>query len=316
MNHNKTINSITKAVKSPLYRAFHRFLFVFVLSFIACNNNPMKKLDIEGHRGCRGLMPENTIPAFLHAIDLGVTTLELDVVMSKDHIVIVSHEPWLSHEFCLDLAGLAITDSTEQQYNLYAMTYAEIGRYDCGSKPHPRFPQQKKMPAYKPSLADMIDACEKHSQSKICYNIEVKRVPEHDGIFHPHVEVFTQAVIDVIVQKGIIDRTTFQSFDMQCLRLAHQYRPNLTLALLVESNPDAQVMLDSLGFMPQKYSPYYQLVTPELVQAMHAQNIQVVPWTVNEVTDMKKMIQAGVDGIITDYPDRLLSVVGSVKMDN
>ena len=100
-------------------------------------------LDIQGHRGCRGLLPENTIPAFLKAIELGATTLELDVVISKDKQVVVSHDPYLSHMICLNAKGEAISEEEEKEYNLYKMSYAEIAQCDCGSQPHPGFPEQE-----------------------------------------------------------------------------------------------------------------------------------------------------------------------------
>ncbi len=138
----------------------------------ACNNlNNLNKtetftFDLQGHRGCRGLMPENTIPAMLKAIDLGVNTLEMDVCITKDSQVIVSHEPFFNHEITTKPDGSFVTEAEEKGLNLYRMDYAEIIRYDVGLKPHPRFTQQQKIAAVKPRLVDLIDAVDAYCTSK------------------------------------------------------------------------------------------------------------------------------------------------------
>ena len=158
-------------------------------------------MDIQGHRGCRGLYPENSLPAFSKAIALGVHTLELDVVISKDHKVVVSHEPYMNHEIALDVYGNAISQDNELNHNLYQMSYDNIKRYDCGSKVHPRFPEQKKLNVYKPLLEEVIDLADELTNKTIRYNIEIKSLPEYDGIYSPPVEEFVQLVIEVIYSK-------------------------------------------------------------------------------------------------------------------
>ncbi len=119
-----------------------------------------KKFDIDGHRGCRGLMPENTIPAMLKAIDLGVNTLEMDVVITADDKVVVSHEPFFNHEITTLPSGKTFEEKDEKQYNIYRMTYDSVLKYDVGIKPHPRFPLQQKMNVQKPLLSVLIDSME------------------------------------------------------------------------------------------------------------------------------------------------------------
>ncbi|MFO0414793.1 MAG: glycerophosphodiester phosphodiesterase family protein, partial [Bacteroidota bacterium] len=134
-------------------------------SFLSCSPSSKKlnqsimladQFDLQGHRGCRGLMPENTIPAMLHAMDLGVTTLELDVVISADGKVVVSHEPWMSSEIATKEDGKQVIHAEEKNLNLFRMNYTEIQKFDVGLKPHPRFPDQKKMKVVKPLLTDVI----------------------------------------------------------------------------------------------------------------------------------------------------------------
>jgi glycerophosphoryl diester phosphodiesterase len=269
----------------------------------------MEHIDLQGHRGARGLMPENTIPAFMKALELGVTTLELDVAVSKDGKVLVSHEPWLSHEICLQKDGSPISEAEEKGYNLHQMPYAEIQQYDCGSKPHPRFPEQEKMVVHKPLLSDVIDSAEayiqQHGLAPVHYNIEIKSMPEGDGLFHPAPEAFVDLVMQVLNEKGIAARSNLQSFDVRPLQIAHVKYPQMALALLVENEEGYKKNIARLGFTPPIYSPDYKLVDEALMNWARKEGIKVIPWTVNDPGDAQKLIEMGVHGIITDYPDRV-----------
>ena len=190
---------------------------------------------IQGHRGCRGLLPENTLPAFIKAIELGVTTVEMDVAITKDKLVVVSHEPWMNHEICLDKNGNEINRADEMRYNIYQMNYDEVKQFDCGSKTHPRFLYQQKIKTYKPLLSEVIDAVENYSTQhdrKINYNIEIKSLPEGDSLFHPVPETFCKLVVDVINQKKIT-RFNLQSFDLRILK-----HLNKTHASLAQTPPE------------------------------------------------------------------------------
>ena len=156
---------------------------------MSCKNSVTQKFDLEGHRGCRGLMPENTIPAMLTAIDLNVNTLEMDVVITADQEVVVSHEPFFNHEITTLPAGDTIKAENEWQYNIFHMTYDSVKLYDVGVKPHPRFPSQRKMKVVKPLLEDIIDAVEdyliKTNHPEVFYNIEIKSLDSGDHVYHP-----------------------------------------------------------------------------------------------------------------------------------
>ena len=210
------------------------------------NLDPLRKtstettstLDIQGHRGCRGLLPENTIPAFIKALDLGVTTLELDVVISEDEQVVVSHEPWLNHFICKSPDGYEVDKNNEMSWNLFTMNYEEeIKKCDCGSLGNPRFPDQQTMVVHKPLLSDMIDSVEAYVREKslppVAYNIEIKSMPEGDNLFHPVPEHFCTLVLKVLEAKGIMDRMNIQSFDVRVLQHLHETRPGIKLAYLV-----------------------------------------------------------------------------------
>lgn len=273
------------------------------------------RFDVQGHRGARGLLPENTIPSMLEAVRLGVTTLELDVVMTGDQQILVSHEPYMNPEICLDPSGQTLDPASPKAINLFRMPYEQIRQYDCGSKPHPRFTEQRPLPVYKPLLSELFAAVEQYVQergiSPVRYNIEIKSVAGQDNISQPIPSVFADAVLAEIARAGLGGRCMIQSFDPRPLQYINRNRGNqrIPLAFLVEEGKDASVHLKELGFMPAVYSPLFHLLDKKKVDQLHKQGIRVVPWTVNETRDMEMLIDMGVDGIITDYPDRLIKLV-------
>lgn len=296
-----------------------RFIFISLIFLTACATqrtaNPptptmQPNFDWQGHRGARGLLPENSIPAFLHALSYPeVRTLELDVVVTADGQVVVSHEPWMSATICSHPDGRAVTEKEAQQLNIYQMTLAEVQAFDCGLRDHPRFPDQQATATTKPTLEAVIRAADAEAarlqRPLPAYNIEIKSTPEWDAQFTPPPAAFAQQVMAVIGAAGIAARTTVQSFDIRSLQAVRAIAPTQTLAYLIESNANWTDNLARLGFDPQVYSPYFALVTPELVAGLHARGIQIIPWTVNETADMVRLQALGVDGIITDYPNRI-----------
>jgi glycerophosphoryl diester phosphodiesterase len=265
--------------------------------------------DIQGHRGCRGLMPENTIPAMMKALDLGVTTLEMDVVITKDKKVVLSHDQWFAQEITTKPDGTYMGEREERKFNIYWMTYEDVKTFDVGMKPHPRFPQQAKLKVVKPLLSDLIDSVKQYmmtSKRKFpYYNIETKSNPEFDGVFQPKPDEFVELLMGVIKEKGIEDHVIIQSFDFRTLQYLHQHYPAIKTAMLIEDfdkrSPEDQ--LKALGFTPTIYSPDYSLVNKDLLKKCHQQNIKVIPWTVNDKETVEKLKAMGVDGIITDYPN-------------
>ena len=189
----------------------------------------LAQLEVHGHRGCRGLRPENTLPAFIHALELGVDVLELDVVISADRQVVVSHEPWLNPLICRGPNGEPIPVEDALEFNLYRMPYQQIQKCDCG-RPHPNFPNQQSTPAFKPLLRDVLAATELWAAQQLGprlpgYSIEVKSLPDGDDAFHPAPSDFLQLVLAELEFANITSRTTLLCFDPRILRLAHQLRP-------------------------------------------------------------------------------------------
>lgn len=264
--------------------------------------------DKQGHRGSRGLMPENTIPAMRKAIDLGVTTLEMDLGISGDKQVVVSHDPYFHENITTTPEGKTLTKAEAGKRLLYTMPYDSIKKYDVGLKPHPDFPRQQKLAVYKPLLADLIADAEAYANEKgrtLFYNIEIKSKREGDGKKHPSVEEFVDLAMAVINSKGITARTTIQSFDPRALQVVHRKYPDVITSLLIEGNEKRTLdeQLQQLGYTPRVYSPHFSLVTAALVEACHQKGMRVIPWTANTIEEMKRLKVLKVDGIITDFPD-------------
>jgi len=272
------------------------------------NCNKHIEIDVQGHRGCRGIFPENSLPAFKNAIELGVNTLELDLAISKDKQIVVSHEPFMNSAICFSIQGKEIPDEDEKKYNLYQMDYDSIKLFDCGSKVYQRFPGQKKMKVYKPLLSEVFKLSEELN-SNIRYNIEIKSHPKYDNIFTPEPEEFIKLVLNEINEFEVFDRCNLQSFDIRVLEEIKRQSPNMKVALLVDEAESVEVKLNQLTFKPEIISPYFKLLSKESVSNYQQVNYQIIPWTVNEIEDMNTMINFKVNGIITDYPDRLIVLI-------
>lgn len=298
---------------------FYRMRYLLLAAF--CGGSILataqQKLDVQGHRGGRALMPENSIPAMLHAVELGVRTLELDCTISADGKVVVSHDVFMSSDIMLKPDGSLISKEEEKQYAIYKMTYDSIRLFAEGVKPHPQFPGQMKLRTYKPLLSDLVDSVEgyvkRHHLKPVYYNMETKSSPAGDNIYHPGPEKFVALVMEVVKAKGIASRVIIQSFDPRTLVIVHRDYPAQVTALLVGNKESFEKNIADLGFSPSIYSPYYTLVNAELVKKAHDSKVAVLPWTVNEEADMKAMGDLGVDGIISDYPDRLVKLFGSYQ---
>ncbi len=260
----------------------------------------------EGHRGIRGLMPENTLPSMYKAIDFDVNTIELDIVISKDKKVVISHDIYFHPDITTTPDGKYLTSKEAQEHQLFKMDYDSIRKYDVGLKPHKDFPQQQKLAAYKPLLSELIDSSDAYARSKgknIIYNIELKTNPTFDGTKQPPVEETVDLTMQVVREKKAENRCYLQSFDFRPLQILHKKYPDITTAVLISGSEKRTLdqQLTELGYIPERYSPHYSIVTAELVAECHKKGMKIIPWTVNTVDEMKKMKNLGVDGIITDY---------------
>jgi glycerophosphoryl diester phosphodiesterase len=300
-------------------------VFLLSLIFISCSstknnlnvNNEIENkpidgwdsFDKQGHRGCRGLMPENTIAAMINAIGLGVTTLEMDVCISKDNKVFLSHEPFFNHEITTKPDGGFIPDNEERSFNMFRMNYEDIIKYDVGMKPHPHFPQQQKTKAVKPLLSELFKIVKEYMMTARrpfpFYNIETKTIPIGDDIYHPKPAKFVELLMSVIKENQMEEQVIIQSFDFRTLQYLHQHYLNIKTAMLIEASSKSSFrkQIKDLGFVPTIYSPESTLVIADLVKECHDLNMKIIPWTVNDKKEIERFKKMGVDGIITDYPN-------------
>jgi glycerophosphoryl diester phosphodiesterase len=285
--------------------------------------------DLQGHRGARGLAPENTLPAFERALALGVTTLELDVGMTADGQLVVAHDPYLNPVITRDGTGQWLAGSRGPL--LRSLTLAQVQAHDVG-RIRPETPyagtfagQEARDGTRIPALAQVFALAQARSPA-VRFNIETKLNPgSPDDTAAP--EAMTRAVLAAIRQAGVRDRVTIQSFDWRSLQLVQQLEPSIPTAYLTiqtlnndnvrDGTWTAGLRLEDHGSVPRLvkaaggavWSPNGGALTQALVKEAQGLGLKVIPWTVNNPADMERFIGWGVDGIITDYPDRLRSVL-------
>jgi len=292
---------------------YHIFLITIGFTiFLSCkSNSPQQKklIQVQAHRGDRGYFPENTLPAFYSAIDKGADVIELDLIISKDKKVVVSHDTFMHSAYISWPDGNAVTKEEEKKSNLYQMTYDSIRSFDAGFRRNPAFPDQKSVKSYKPLLSEMIDSIEnyivKNNKQRIRYNIEIKSGAGDYGIKQPQPEEFADLVLKVIQEKKIEKHCNVQSFDPNILNALHKKAPKIVIAILT-GDKGLDKNLAKLNFKPQIYAPHYGLVNQALIDSVRNKNMKIIPWTVNENKDIESMISLKVDGIITDYPNRVI----------
>jgi glycerophosphoryl diester phosphodiesterase len=296
--------------------------------------------DLQGHRGARGLAPENTLPAFDTALRIGVTTLELDLAMTRDDVLVVSHDRRLNPDHTrgpdgkfLDVEGPPIR----------SLTLAEVQRYDVGRlKPRTayaaNFPEQQGVDGARiPALTEVFDLVRRAGADHIRFNIETKITPT-SGPETPDSEIFAATVAKAVREAGLVSRVSIQSFDWRTLMALKRIAPEiervcltaeaLTFDTMRRGEPGPSPWLAGLdvddfgGSVPRLvaaagcavWSPLYRNARPDDINAAKALGLKVIPWTVNERAEMERLIALGVDGIITDYPDRLRAVMAAKDM--
>ena len=266
----------------------------FLLMAVSTAAGAATRIEVHGHRGARGLRPENTIPAFEYAIAQGVDVLELDMGITKDGVVVVSHDSILRAPVCT---------GPKEQAVIYESTLAELRQWDCGATRNPQFARQQPVPGTRiPTLDDVFDLA---SKGTFRFNIETKIEVAHPE-WAPSPEEFVRRVLAVIRKHHMEKRVILQSFDFRTLHQMKKQAPEIELSALYSGKPKSFVEIAKEGGAPI-ISPEYKLVTPEQVQAAHAAGVKVVPWTANQPADWDKLITAGVDAIISDDPAALIA---------
>jgi glycerophosphoryl diester phosphodiesterase len=219
-------------------------------------------------------------------------------------------------DFCSMPGGLPVQPHTRRKFNFYKMNYDEIRRFDCGSRGNFRFPTQQPVPEYKPLFSEVIQKTTAYANEKGLkapfFLIEIKSESEEDNFFNPEPDEFVSLVYKEIVAASIQNRVCIQAFDTRILNQIHDVDSNMETALLVENSESLEYNLELLDFLPKTYSPDFALVTETMVDEVHNMNMKLVPWTVNEITDMERLLKLGVDGLISDYPDRLVALKNKI----
>ena len=297
--------------------------FALVAALVAL---PAQAFDLQGHRGARGLAPENTLPAFQRALELGVNTIECDMAITQDGVVVVHHDLWLNPDTTrgpdgqwLDKRGPAIHELTFDALQQY-----DVGRIKPGSEYAMAFPEQQAIDGTRiPKLADVFDLVKKSGNSSVGFDCETKVSPLDPAATLPPAE-FTRKVIAEIRSAGMQRRIMIQSFDWRTLQVVQQEAPEIrtmylsspqTLAPAARGRPSPWLA----GFAPELHggsvpravnaaggkiwAPNQAFLTPALLAEAHALGIAVIPWTVNDPAMMVKLLDMGVDGIISDRPD-------------
>lgn len=285
-----------------MHGGFHVPLF-FTMSF-----------EIQAHRGARSFFPENTIKAFCKAADLGIRVIELDLVVSGDSQLVVSHDPWLSGPLCSDPFGRPLGDEDHSSHVIFTMTYGEIASFSCG-RPLACFPGQQRIDAVKPLLGDVFSSVDAFMgeyglEGGMIFNLEIKSWPGKERVYHPEPSDYARLVVEFVEASGFQGRVRIQSFDYRVVREAWRLHDSLCYGLLVNDASHTIPFLNELGFTPHFLNPRYPLICRSLIEDLHGRGIRVIPWTVNRPEDMLEMKRLGADGLITDYPETALALSG------
>lgn len=295
---------------------------------------PAQAFDLQAHRGGRGLLPENTLVAFENAIRIGVTTIELDIAITADGVPVISHDPALNPAFTRDADGawLKSTGPLIKQLTLAQVQSYDVGRIDPQHAYARAFPDQQPVDGQRiPTLAQLFKRVKELGANRLHFDIETKINPHRaNDTLEP--EAFVKALLAVIREHGMTRRVIVQSFDWRSLELLHRLEPELRTMYLSSASGNfntvqdpawtaGHVLSDFEGSVPRMvrasagkavgviWAPHFNQLTAALAKEAQALGLQVIPWTVNKEADMERLIDWGVDGIISDYPDRLRAVM-------
>ncbi len=294
-----------------------KLLIAFSLFLLGCQSlgfiDKKYEIDVQGHRGARSVRPENTIPAFKEALEAGVDTIELDLAVTKDNVVVSSHDLLISPVICTGPKGQKLTSGVA----IRALSLKELKKYDCGRLKNPRFPKQIPVPNTRiPTLDEIFKFVSTSGivgSEKVMFNIETKIVPAKPELT-PTPKQYIDLIMKVVKKYKVESRVVIQSFDHRTLRYVKKKYPEIkTSALIAGSLPNLVLLAKDLK--AEYISPYFMFINKEVVKELQANNIKVVPWTINKKEDWKMMLDFGVDGIITDDPRALIDYLNELNKD-
>ena len=271
-----------------------------------------KSIEVQGHRGARAMRPENTLPAFQYALEQGVDTLELDLGVTKDNVLVLSHDPLVSPVICVGPDGKAPAGDLA----IHSLTLKEVQAFDCGKLQNPRFPAQQPIPGTRmPTLDEVFDLVASSplpAAKTVQFNIETKIVPRETDRT-PSPEAFAKLLVAAIQKRKLTSRVVIQSFDHRSLVAAKKIDPKQRIALLVgDSLPDWPALIKATK--AEIISPNLNWITPATVAAAHKAGAKVIPWTANTPEEWDYLVASDVDGIISDDPAALIAYLKVKKL--
>lgn len=273
-----------------MIQAKKALILLFTLNFITISSQNQYK--IFGHRGCRGIYPENTLNGFKKAIELNVDGIELDIVVNKNQELVISHEPYIDSLYC-------IKNVLNKKENIFKMNIKEIQEVDCGSKFIKEFPNQIKVKEQKPTFKEFSRTF-KNYQGDIL--IEIKYDSNKINEYYPNYSTYARIIYEESKKDKEFKNLYFMSFNIKILNELHKIMPDSKYIYLSE-NKEFGSQTKLLDFKPYGFGVDYKLISKSIISGIHKNKQIIYAWTVNNLKDYKKLIALGVDGIITDYPD-------------
>ncbi|MCU0227800.1 MAG: glycerophosphodiester phosphodiesterase [Bryobacterales bacterium] len=265
---------------------------------------PGKRILVEGHRGARWVLPENTLPAMHHAVEMGADVLEMDLSVTRDNVLVLSHDPVMNPAICKGPDGMSRV--------IRELTLSQLKQYDCGWAPNPAFPAQQAVPGTRmPTLEEVFQ--EFAAVKGFHFNIETKIDPRRPELT-PSPEEFSRLLVDLVRKYKMESRVIVQSFDFRTLHAVKKLAPELRRSALLGTGDESFLETAKRAGDAPIVSPHFRLVTPAKVKQAQAAGLKVVPWTANSPAEWQPLVEAGVDSIITDNPQGLILYLEERKL--
>ena len=278
-------------------------ILFLIFSPVLLSAQPFDSIQYIGHRGARGVFPENSIPGFQLALAKGADMLELDLAVTRDKQIVLSHDPVIPEGLCEHSENGNVE---EEDRTIYQMTYQEVQAFSCGQAGHPKFPNQEKVGVEIPLLSTVIDSCLAFAKANGLpiprFDVELKFSEKNEGVYYPEKEEYVSLVLKLLKNKGVADRCVLTSFDLGIVQTIHQQSPETKVGWIIANFKGVKGNVKQLGFAPDYFVVYHRLASKKMVRDTGEQGIGIMVWTVNSPKRIEKLQKKGVTSIISDYP--------------